>query len=537
MPRGPGQRSPTVWPSARQQMLEVPLAPKPDPDSILSDIKLNSPHLTPVFSRKVYQIKTEGKDVVSPQPGYYLTTTPHQQRIPFELVSVYNSGGLTSEGSSDHDYGMSSLPTISSDAYSHATTPITPSPSSNFSRLITNVHPTFVTPGSEGSNHYRQATSASGGSFNNLGSKSGGAGVRSKARRWLDLDNGAEGQEPEGFKTPIKPASAIKRKLEICSSPLSNKITKSPAEKTRNEASLGLLTKKFVGLFHTDPTNTVDLNKASEDLQVQKRRIYDITNVLEGVGLVEKKSKNTVHWCGGRADVGATCSTQSDIDKLIAQEHQLDDLIRNTELGIKLLNDDKQYAYVSYQDLRNVPRFKNQTVMAIKAPPEAKLHVPHPSDGLKIYMSSETGEIEVFLCPEEESRSGGESADSDVELSPIKRIMLSEATTTSENDPQDEELNRIIESSLSVAAAGVGPGVPSSIVNVNGAGVLVGQAAAPAAAADLFSNGPTGVADFSDSSVATGLPLEPPLDDDYVLNLGDHEGLDDLFLHDIMGNG
>ena len=33
---------------------------------------------------------------------------------------------------------------------------------------------------------------------------------------------------------------------------------------------------------------------------------------------MEKKSKNTVHWCGGRADVGATCSTQGDIDQLIA---------------------------------------------------------------------------------------------------------------------------------------------------------------------------------------------------------------------------
>ena len=41
--------------------------------------------------------------------------------------------------------------------------------------------------------------------------------------------------------------------------------------------------------------------------------------------------------------------------------------------------------------------------MAIKAPPEAKLHVPHPSEGLQIYMTSETGEIEVFLCPEEEN--------------------------------------------------------------------------------------------------------------------------------------
>lgn len=28
----------------------------------------------------------------------------------------------------------------------------------------------------------------------------------------------------------------------------------------------------------------------------QKRRIYDITNVLEGIGLIEKKTKNLVRW-------------------------------------------------------------------------------------------------------------------------------------------------------------------------------------------------------------------------------------------------
>lgn len=37
--------------------------------------------------------------------------------------------------------------------------------------------------------------------------------------------------------------------------------------------------------------------QASELLDVkQKRRIYDITNVLEGIGLIQKISKNTVHW-------------------------------------------------------------------------------------------------------------------------------------------------------------------------------------------------------------------------------------------------
>ena len=53
-----------------------------------------------------------------------------------------------------------------------------------------------------------------------------------------------------------------------------------------------------MSLFHSDPKGTVDLNKAIDGLGVQKRRIYDKTNILEGIGLVEKKSKNTVHWCG-----------------------------------------------------------------------------------------------------------------------------------------------------------------------------------------------------------------------------------------------
>lgn len=38
-------------------------------------------------------------------------------------------------------------------------------------------------------------------------------------------------------------------------------------------------------------------------LQVQKRRIYDITNVLEGIGLIEKKGKNNIQWRGSAPQV------------------------------------------------------------------------------------------------------------------------------------------------------------------------------------------------------------------------------------------
>lgn len=39
-----------------------------------------------------------------------------------------------------------------------------------------------------------------------------------------------------------------------------------------------------------------------DDLKVQKRRIYDITNVLEGINLIERYKKNHVRWIGTAPD-------------------------------------------------------------------------------------------------------------------------------------------------------------------------------------------------------------------------------------------
>ena len=68
--------------------------------------------------------------------------------------------------------------------------------------------------------------------------------------------------------------------------------------KGRKENGLVELTKKFIDLLKEAPEQTLDLNKAVQDLEVQKRRIYDITNVLEGIGLICKVSKNNIRWDG-----------------------------------------------------------------------------------------------------------------------------------------------------------------------------------------------------------------------------------------------
>lgn len=52
----------------------------------------------------------------------------------------------------------------------------------------------------------------------------------------------------------------------------------------------------FEQQLRSAPDGVLDLNKAAEQLRVPKRRIYDITNVLEGIGLIEKRSKNNIQW-------------------------------------------------------------------------------------------------------------------------------------------------------------------------------------------------------------------------------------------------
>lgn len=149
----------------------------------------------------------------------------------------------------------------------------------------------------------------------------------------------------------------------------------------RYDTSLGLLTKKFVDLLQESPDGSVDLNIASVKLNVQKRRIYDITNVLEGIGILEKKSKNNIQWkCGKNADssfgyANETSNKQHEFEKLEQKENQLDVMIKSIQDEITSQFQNASHAYVTNSDLKNIDIFKDQTVIVIKAPPEAKLMV------------------------------------------------------------------------------------------------------------------------------------------------------------------
>lgn len=244
-------------------------------------------------------------------------------------------------------------------------------------------------------------------------------------RRRLDMDTtpppsssstSSNSNSSGGFKTPKAKRA---RTSSLSSSISSRSFSPSPrgratVDRSRFDSSLGLLTKRFLSLLQSAENGILDLNQASLTLAVQKRRIYDITNVLEGIGLLNKISKNNIQWRG--SDPSGLLESQQDLSEdlthLEAKENQLDELISSTEGQLRSLSEEKRYAYVTYNDLKTIPAYRKKTVMAVRAPPETKLQVPHPSEGYQMYMKSEHGEIEVFLCPEDEVPSSSSSSPS-----------------------------------------------------------------------------------------------------------------------------
>uniref|UniRef100_A0A8C6WYQ0 Si:ch211-160f23.5 n=1 Tax=Neogobius melanostomus TaxID=47308 RepID=A0A8C6WYQ0_9GOBI len=340
---------------------------------------------------------------------------------------------------------------------------------------------------------------------------------RLPAKRKLDLEDPLYLTE---FRTPKGKGTAAR-----LSSP---RTPKSPGERTRYDTSLGLLTKKFVNLIAESPDGVLDLNWATEVLEVQKRRIYDITNVLEGVQLIRKKSKNNIQWLVGDVFEGGSSGGQragalrQELSHLERAERSLDELIESSTAQLKQLTEDKdsqRLGYVTYQDLRSIPSLHEQTVIAVKAPAETKLEVPDvPGQSmLQIYLKSSNGPIEVYLCPEE-----GLDDASPVKggLAPKKEFptpLGPPQSVTSVHDYCSRQEPRP-EPRLEPKQRQEPSQLPSSLLDVEG---LLGL---PPSLLQMTED------QLPSAALAPFVSFSPPLDhDDYLWSLEEHEGVSDFF--------
>ncbi|KAM6909855.1 transcription factor E2F3-like [Xenentodon cancila] len=343
---------------------------------------------------------------------------------------------------------------------------------------------------------------------------------RPPAKRRLALDDSDHQYQSEQVRTPRGRGAANGAKLKTPKTP------KSPPEKTRYDTSLGLLTKKFVELLAQSSDGVLDLNLAAETLQVQKRRLYDITNVLEGIHLIKKKSKNNIQWMGcSLLEVeGALSQRQrltAEVSALTEEEQRLEQLIQRCSLDMRHMSElpgnqnfgfeffnlfVSTYAYVTYQDIKQVGSLRDQTVIVIKAPTDTKLEVPDPDESLSIHLTSTKGPIEVLLCPDEENdmRSPVKNSNADINgNSPFLKVVQDPGCTTTS------------------PSSFLSPPASSSAVSVT----TLSPISSP------YTSLLQQTEEQISSSLGPFLNLGPPIleQEEYLLGLGDDQGISDLF--------
>lgn len=205
-----------------------------------------------------------------------------------------------------------------------------------------------------------------------------------------------------GEETPLTGSKRLNDRTQNEGQPTAKRSKNTP-KVNRFDNSLSLLTEKFVSLIHQAEDGVVDLNRAAEQLNVQKRRIYDITNVLEGIGLIEKKSKSNIQWKGNDINQQREIDALKDeIELLHNQENALDGQINNLERKRnQYLKQQAAWAFLTVDDIRELDGMKEDALMVIKAPTGTKLNLSevelNTNKKYQIELQSSAGPIGVWI--------------------------------------------------------------------------------------------------------------------------------------------
>ena len=135
-------------------------------------------------------------------------------------------------------------------------------------------------------------------------------------------------------------------------------------EDSVQENSLGKLTKDFINYIKTEGRKSININDLVNKLGVKKRRIYDITNVLQGIEYLQKSGKNEIIWT---KTISNKSKSKEELEK---EKKELDDDIEKFKAEFNSIAkkvEFEEYGYITLDDIKKLSINEKVDLVVIKA--------------------------------------------------------------------------------------------------------------------------------------------------------------------------
>ena len=142
----------------------------------------------------------------------------------------------------------------------------------------------------------------------------------------------------------------------------------------QQKTSLAGLTQSLIVQLKSNAEPEIELSQACKLIDAPKRRLYDVVNVLQGAGLIERSGKSKIKWTDRNPQTDIVKNSLENKERELRQISKvLDEYLENMFHSEAF----EKYAWVTTED-----------VQSLKSNPNAKLYALKGSNSLSISLDT-----------------------------------------------------------------------------------------------------------------------------------------------------
>lgn len=172
----------------------------------------------------------------------------------------------------------------------------------------------------------------------------------------------------------------------------------------KKSKSLSTITNEFINYLKSQNGNEVDLSQVEKALDISKRRLYDVINVLVGIGVVERGGKSKIKWVEEtKKEQEEQAADEPSIQQLLEYEQSIDaklTSLSNSFTSFLSTPEFKPYSYISANDFNNMSfNNPNYSRFVLTGPPDLQIEISddlNENNFLKIVGTSQTGNVNII---------------------------------------------------------------------------------------------------------------------------------------------